>query len=313
MWLSINVLEDKIELGDLKRIIEEDEKFIITTVTSWIEKEYLKKIQKVPTFKSINMSKKTKSEFKIYYEIDESCDLSNCKDPNKSYFKNINFLDGYASDLKKIVYNAYGLFFKHLITWEDFEISNNKVLFDKDNLNNTNNTTMILPIKKECYFYDNNDFIFDSNFMKDLEKMKYFEFMIKTKKAIIVLNLIENLFNDDNKIKNIYFNKKKGEINITTNTRNNNAKNLEKLDFIKILLKNSFMSTLNRKKIIINNEMSKNEVLDILCKNIIKLTFEKDIEKVKNILNLKFIENEKNILSEYINNETKIRKTIKRI
>lgn len=314
MWLSINVLKDKIELEALKKAIYEEEKIIITTITNWIEQEYSKKIKKVPTFKSIIMNKEEKAEFKILYEIDKNFDLSNCKDVDRLLFKNINFLNGYAGDLKKMIYNTYGLVFKHLVTWKDFEISDDKiVLFEKDNLNNIHSNINQLPIKNECYLINDNNFVFDANFLKDKEKFQNIAFMLKIKKTMAFLSLIDNVFNENDKTNNIYLNIAKGKVNITTNTRKNSDVALKNLNFMEMLLNNSIMSFSGKKRINISRDMQKHEILDLLAKDVIELAYQKDIEKVKNILCLKFVEDEKNILSTYINNETKIRKTIKRI
>ena len=316
MWLSVNVLKDKIELEDLKRTIYEEEKIIITTIIGWIEQEYSKKIKKVPTFKSIIMNKEEKGNIKISFEIDKNFDLSTCKDTDRLLFKNISFLNGYAGDLKKMIYNAYGLFFKNLVTWKDFEVSDEDekiILFEKDNLNNMHSNISTLSIKNECYLMNNNNFVFDANFLKDKENFQYIAFMLKIKKTMVFLSFIDNVFNENNKTKNIYLNIAKGKVNITTNTRKNSDVALKNLDFMEMLLNNSIMSFSGKKRINISRDMQKNEILDLLAKEVIELSYQKDFEKVKNILCLKLVEDEKNILSEYINNETKIRKTIKRI
>lgn len=316
MWLSINVLKDKIELEDLKRTIYEEEKIIITTITEWIEQEYSKKIKKVPTFKSIIMNKEGKGNIKISFEIDKNFDLSTCKDTDRLLFKNINFLNGYADNLKKMIYNTYGLLFKNLVTWKDFEVLDEDekiILFEKDNLNNIHSNISTLSIKNECYLMNDNNFVFDANFLKDKEKFKDIAFMLKIKKTMAFLSLIDNVFSENDKTNNIYLNIAKGKVNITTNTRKNSDVALKNLNFMEMLLNNSIMSFSGKKRINISRDMQKNEILDLLAKEVIELAYQKDIEKVKNILCLKFVEDEKNILSTYINNETKIRNTIKRI
>lgn len=316
MWLSINVLKDKIELEDLKRTIYEEEKIIITTITEWIEQEYSKKIKKVPTFKSIIMNKEEKGNIKISFEIDKNFDLSTCKDTDRLLFKNINFLNGYAGNLKKMIYNTYGLFFKNLVTWKDFEVLDEDekiILFEKDNLNNIHSNISTLSIKNECYLMNDNNFVFDANFLKDKEKFKDIAFMLKIKKTMAFLSLIDNVFSENDKTNNIYLNIAKGKVNITTNTRKNSEVALKNLDFMEMLLNNSVMSFSGKKRIHISRDMQKNEILELLTKDVIELSYQKDIEKVKNILCLKFVEDEKNILSKYISNEIKTRKTIKRI
>ena len=237
MWLSVNVLKDKIELEDLKRTIYEEEKIIITTITEWIEQEYSKKIKKVPTFKSIIMNKEEKGNIKISFEIDKNFDLSTCKDTDRLLFKNINFLNGYAGDLKKMIYNTYGLFFKNLVTWKDFEVLDEDekiILFEKDNLNNIHSNISTLSIKNECYLMNDNNFVFDANFLKDKEKFQDIAFMLKIKKTMAFLNLIDNVFNENDKTNNIYLNIAKGKVNITTNTRKNSDVALKNLNFMEM-------------------------------------------------------------------------------